>query len=413
MGGVGEMDIYARSLEFHRQLQGKIAITSRAEVNNEADLSLAYSPGVAEPCRKIAAHKELVYEYTGKGNMIAIVSDGSAVLGLGNIGPDAALPVMEGKAVLFKRFAGVDAVPICLSSQDPDTIVGIVKHLAPSFAGINLEDISAPRCFEIEQRLQTETDMLIFHDDQHGTAVVTLAGLINSGRVLGKDLKDLRVLVNGVGAAGSSIIRLLHLYGVRNIIACSKDGALYPGMEGMDPVQAEIAKAINPQGRQGNLKDLIEEQDVFVGVSVANIVTEAMVRSMNPEAVVFALANPEPEISVERAKAAGAKIVASGRSDFPNQVNNVLGFPGIFRGALDVRAIAINEAMKIAAAEAIANLIDPSELRPDYVIPRPFDPRVVPAVAVAVGLAAVETGVARIALTEDELRAKVVGSICR
>ncbi|NMB23978.1 MAG: NADP-dependent malic enzyme [Firmicutes bacterium] len=407
------MDVYAASLEFHRRLQGKIEVVSRAKVDNEADLSLAYSPGVAEPCRRIAADKELVYEYTGKGNMIAVVSDGSAVLGLGNIGPDGALPVMEGKAVLFKLFAGVDAVPICLGSQDVDTIVETCKQLAPSFAGINLEDISAPRCFEIEERLQRESDMLIFHDDQHGTAVVTLAGLINASRVLGKDLKDLRVLVNGVGAAGSSVIRLLHLYGVRNITACGKNGALYPGMAGMDPVQSEIAQLTNPRGIQGDLVELMQGQDVFVGLSVANIVTEAMVQSMGPAPIVFALANPEPEISVDRAMAAGAKVVASGRSDFPNQVNNVLGFPGIFRGALDVRARTINDAMKIAAAKAIADLVEADELAPDYVIPKPFDPRVVPAVALAVGMEAMKTKVAGLTLSEDELQAKIQGAVSR
>lgn len=407
------MDVYAESLEFHRRLQGKIEVRSRAKVDNEADLSLAYSPGVAAPCRQIAANRELVYEYTGKGNMIAVVSDGSAVLGLGNIGPHGALPVMEGKAILFKLFAGVDAVPICLDSQDVDTIVETCKQLAPSFAGINLEDISAPRCFAIEERLQEETDMLIFHDDQHGTAVVTLAGLINASRVLGKDLRELRVLVNGVGAAGSSVIRLLHLYGVQNIIACGKDGALHPGMDGMNPVQSEIAQLTNPQGIRGDLAKLMEGQDVFVGLSVANIVTEAMVQSMGPAPIVFALANPEPEISVERAKAAGAKVVASGRSDFPNQVNNVLGFPGIFRGALDVRARTINDSMKIAAAKAIADLVAPNELRQDYVIPKPFDPRVVPAVALAVGMEAIETQVAGLDLSEDELQAKIKAALHR
>lgn len=400
------VDVYKKSLEFHKQLHGKIEVTSRAKVNNEVELSLAYSPGVAEPCRHIAVNDELVYEYTGKGNMIAVVSDGSAVLGLGNIGPHAALPVMEGKAVLFKDFAGVNAVPICLSSQDTDVIVEVVKHLGPSFAGINLEDISAPRCFEIEERLQQETDMLIFHDDQHGTAVVTLAGLINASRVVGRDLGNMRILVNGVGAAGSSIIRLLHLYGVRQITACGRDGALYPGKEGMNKVQQGIAEMTNPQGRRGDLAKLIVDQDVFIGVSVANVMTEAMVRSMGPDPIVFALANPEPEIPVDRAKSAGAKVVASGRSDYPNQVNNVLGFPGIFRGALDVRARSINDSMKIAAAEAIANLIDEDELRPDYVIPKPFDKRVVPEVATAVGLAAIKTGVARVHLTEDELRSR-------
>lgn len=405
---VKDVDIYAKSLDFHKKLQGKIEVVSRAQVSDETDLSLAYSPGVAEPCRRIAADKEAIYEYTGKGNMIAVVSDGSAVLGLGNIGPDAALPVMEGKAVLFKEFAGVNAVPICLDTQDPDTIVEMVKNLAPSFAGINLEDISAPRCFEIEKRLQMETDMLVFHDDQHGTAVVALAGLINASRVVGRDLRNLKVVVNGVGAAGSSIIRLLHLYGVKQIIACDRDGALYSGKNGMNPVQAEIADFTNLDKKQGMLADIIGGQDVFVGVSAPNIMTAAMVRSMNKDPIIFALANPEPEIDLNVASAAGAKVVASGRSDYPNQVNNVLGFPGIFRGALDVRAKAINDDMKIAAAEAIAGLISDSELRPDYVIPKPFDRRVVPEVATAVGVTAVETKVARKVLNKEEIRKRAI-----
>lgn len=407
------MDVYAKSLALHRRLQGKVEITSRAEVNNAVDLSLAYSPGVAEPCRRIAKDKELVYEYTGKGNMIAVVSDGSAVLGLGNIGAEAALPVMEGKAVLFKEFAGVNAVPICLATQDPERIIEIVKSLAPSFAGINLEDISAPRCFVIEERLQAETDMLIFHDDQHGTAVVVLAGLINASRVVGKDLRDLKVVVNGVGAAGSSIIRLLHLYGVRQIIACDREGALYSGKDGMSPVQTEIADITNPEGKQGMLADIMVGQDAFVGVSAPNIVTPSMIQSMNDDPIIFALANPEPEIAVDAALAAGARVVASGRSDYPNQVNNVLGFPGIFRGALDVNATTINNTMKIAAAEAIASLIGDTELRSDYVIPSPFDSRVVPEVAAAVGMAAIETEVARKTLTKEGLRQKARDWIAR
>lgn len=343
--------------------------------------------------------------------MIAIVSDGSAVLGLGNIGPDAALPVMEGKAVLFKEFAGVNAVPICLDTQDPERIVEIIKGLAPSFAGINLEDISAPRCFEVERRLQEETDMLIFHDDQHGTAVVVLAGLINAGRVVERDLRELKVVVNGVGAAGSSIIRLLHLYGVRHIIACDKEGALYPGKSGLNPVQEEIAEFTNPDRKQGTLGNIIAGQDVFVGVSVPNVLNTSMVQSMNPNPIIFALANPEPEIPVRVALAAGAKVVASGRSDYPNQVNNVLAFPGIFRGSLDVGARVINDQMKIAAARAIAGLIGDGDLGTDYVIPKPFDPRVVPEVAVAVGMGAVETKVARRVLTEEGIRQKALGWI--
>ncbi|NLK08245.1 MAG: NADP-dependent malic enzyme [Firmicutes bacterium] len=401
------MDIYERSLVYHRRLQGKIEIKSRAEVANELDLSLAYSPGVAEPCRRIAKERDLVYEFTNKGNMIAVVSDGSAVLGLGNIGADAALPVMEGKSVLFKMFAGVDAVPICLRSQDVDVIVETIKQLAPSFSGINLEDIGAPRCFQIEERLQNETEMLIFHDDQHGTAVVTLAGLINAGRVVGKELRKLRVLVNGIGAAGSSVVRLLHLYGVEHIGACGKDGLLYPGMPGLNPIQAEIAVLTNPHGRRGRLGEIIDDYDVFVGLSTADVLSKDMVHRMGPTPIVFALANPEPEIPFETAKSAGAKVAASGRSDYPNQVNNVLGFPGIFRGALDVRAKIINDEMKIAAAQAIAGLISSKELSEDYIIPKPFDKRVVPAVALAVAKTAIKTGVAGLELAADALAAKI------
>lgn len=386
------MNVYAKALEEHKKWRGKVEITSRAQVKNSAELSLAYSPGVAEPCRQIAANPELVWDYTWKGNTIAVVSDGSAVLGLGNIGPAAALPVMEGKAVLFKEFANVNAIPLCLNTQDVDEIVRIVKALEPTIAGVNLEDIASPRCFEIEERLKKETDMFIFHDDQHGTAVVTLAGLINALKVVGKG-KDVTIVVNGIGAAGAAIIRILLEDGYTNIRACGRHGRLVPGDEQNNPAQEEIAQITNPQGLRQTLAEAMQGADVFIGVSAANVVTPEMVKSMNDQPIIMALANPEPEISVELALEAGAAIVATGRSDYPNQINNVLGFPGIFRGALDVRAKDINYAMKIAAANAIANLVEnPTR---ECIIPSPFDPRVAPAVADAVAQKAKETGVAR------------------
>ncbi|NLM41105.1 MAG: NAD-dependent malic enzyme [Firmicutes bacterium] len=386
------MNVYAKALEEHKKWRGKVEITSRAQVKNSAELSLAYSPGVAEPCRQIAANPELVWDYTWKGNTIAVVSDGSAVLGLGNIGPAAALPVMEGKAVLFKEFANVNAIPLCLNTQDVDEIVRIVKALEPTIAGVNLEDIASPRCFEIEERLKKETDMFIFHDDQHGTAVVTLAGLINALKVVGKG-KDVTIVVNGIGAAGAAIIRILLEDGYTNIRACGRHGRLVPGDEQNNPAQEGIAQITNPQGLRQTLAEAMQGADVFIGVSAANVVTPEMVKSMNDQPIIMALANPEPEISVELALEAGAAIVATGRSDYPNQINNVLGFPGIFRGALDVRAKDINYAMKIAAANAIANLVEnPTR---ECIIPSPFDPRVAPAVADAVAQKAKETGVAR------------------
>ncbi|MDI9438698.1 MAG: NAD(P)-dependent malic enzyme [Limnochordia bacterium] len=386
------MNVYAKALEKHKEWRGKVEVVSKAAVKSAAELSLAYSPGVAEPCRQIAANPEVVWDYTWKGNTIAVVSDGSAVLGLGNIGPAAALPVMEGKAVLFKEFGGVDAIPLCLNTQDVDEIVQAVKLLEPTFAGINLEDISAPRCFEIEARLQEETNMFIFHDDQHGTAVVTLAGLINALKVVGKG-KDAAIVVNGIGAAGAAIVRTLLEDGYTNIAACGRSGRLIPGDAANNPVQEEIAQATNPQGLKQNLAEAMQGADVFIGVSAANIVTPEMVRSMNSQPIVMALANPEPEIAVELALEAGAAIVATGRSDYPNQINNVLGFPGIFRGALDARAKEINSAMKLAAANAIASLVE--NPTPECIIPSPFDPRVAPAVAKAVAEAARQTGVAR------------------
>jgi len=347
---------------------------------------------VAAPCREIAKDKNKVFEYTGRGNTIAVVSDGSAVLGLGNIGPEAALPVMEGKCILFKEFGDVNAIPLVLNTQDPDEIVRVVKALEPSIAGVNLEDISAPRCFEIEERLKKETDIFIFHDDQHGTAVVVLAGLLNALKVVGKD-KSCAIVVNGIGAAGAAIVRLLQVAGFNNLRTCGKQGRLVPGDPSNNPAQEEIARATNPDGLRQSLAEAMVGADVFIGVSAANVVTPEMVKSMNEKPIIMALANPEPEISYEEAKQAGAAVVATGRSDYPNQVNNVLGFPGIFRGALDVRARDINDAMKIAAAEAIASVVE--EPTPDLIIPSPFDKRVVERVAAAVRQKAVETGVAR------------------
>lgn len=388
------MNIYEEALELHRKLRGKLEVVSKVAVDSEHALSLAYSPGVAEPCRRIAADRELAFELTGKWNSVAVVSDGSAVLGLGNIGPDAALPVMEGKCVLFKAFGSVNAVPLCLATQEPERLAEVVKLLEPTFAGINLEDIAAPSCFIVEEILKRETGMLIFHDDQHGTAVVTLAGLLNALRVVGKELRKVSVVINGAGAAGSAIAKMLLNAGVGSLIICDRKGALYSGRPDQDRFKEELARQSNPERRRGGLAEALRGADVFIGVSVGNVVTPEMVRSMAPAPVIFALANPEPEIQPELALEAGAAVVATGRSDRPNQVNNVLGFPGIFRGALDVRAKDITEEMKLAAALAIADLVSPAELRPDYVIPKAFDPRVAPQVAKAVARTAIETGIA-------------------
>jgi malate dehydrogenase (oxaloacetate-decarboxylating) len=395
------------ALHMHRINKGKLESKSKVLVRNAHDLSLAYSPGVAEPCKDIYEKPELVYEYTMKGNMVAIVSDGTAVLGLGNIGPEAALPVMEGKAVLFKSFAGVDAFPICLNTTDVDKIVETVKLLEPTFGGVNLEDIAAPNCFVIEERLKKEANIPIFHDDQHGTAIVTVAGLVNALKLVGKTMQEIKIVANGAGAAGIAIIKLLYSYGVRDIIMCDTKGAIYEGRpQGMNSVKAEVAKYTNRDNLTGSLADVIKGADVFIGVSVAGALTKEMVASMNPDSIIFAMANPDPEIMPDVAKAAGAKVVGTGRSDFPNQVNNVLAFPGIFRGALDVRATHINEKMKVAAVEAIANLITADELNADYVIPGPFDARVAPDVAAAVAKAAMETGVARIKVDPEEVKEK-------
>ncbi|GAA5346854.1 NADP-dependent malic enzyme [Planifilum fimeticola] len=392
------------SLKLHREHRGKLTVQSKVPVDSARDLSLAYSPGVAEPCKEIHTNQETVYDYTMKGNLVAVVSDGTAVLGLGNIGPHAAMPVMEGKAVLFKAFAGVDAFPLCIDTTEIDKIVETVKLLSPTFGGINLEDIAAPKCFIIEERLKKEVDIPVFHDDQHGTAIVTLAGLINALKVVGKKMDEIRVVANGAGAAGIAIIKLLLSMGVQDVIMCDSRGTIYEGRPyGMNPIKESIAGLTNRDRVQGSLADAIRGADVFIGVSVEGAVTKEMVASMNRDPIIFAMANPIPEIMPEDAYASGAKVVGTGRSDFPNQVNNVLAFPGIFRGALDVRARGINEEMKIAAARAIAELIDEDELRPDYVIPAPFDPRVAPNVAAAVAKAAMETGMARIHVDTKEI----------
>lgn len=393
----------------HRINKGKLESKSKVAVRNAKDLSLAYSPGVAEPCKDIYEKPETVYDYTMKGNMVAVVTDGTAVLGLGNIGPEAALPVMEGKAVLFKSFAGVDAFPICLNTTDVEKIIETVKLLEPTFGGVNLEDIAAPNCFVIEERLKKEANIPVFHDDQHGTAIVTAAGLVNALKLIDKKITEIKVVANGAGAAGIAIIKLLHSYGVRDIIMCDTKGAIYEGRpQGMNDVKAEVAKFTNRENLTGSLADVIKGADVFIGVSVEGALTKEMVASMNKDAIIFAMANPNPEIMPHVAKEAGARVVGTGRSDFPNQVNNVLAFPGIFRGALDVRATHINEAMKVAAVEAIASLINESELNEDYVIPAPFDPRVAPAVAAAVAKAAMETGVARIKVDPEDVKEKTM-----
>jgi malate dehydrogenase (oxaloacetate-decarboxylating) len=401
------LSLREEALHMHRVNKGKLESKSKVEVRNADDLSLAYSPGVAEPCKVIYDKPETVYDYTMKGNMVAVVSDGTAVLGLGNIGPEAALPVMEGKAVLFKSFAGVDAFPICLNTTDVDKIVETVKLLEPTFGGVNLEDIAAPNCFEIEERLKKETNIPVFHDDQHGTAIVTVAGLVNALKIVGKKMSEIKVVANGAGAAGMAIIKLLYRYGVRDIIMCDSKGAIYEGRpEGMNGTKDEVAKFTNRDHIKGGLSEVLKDADVFIGVSVAGALTEEMVSSMKQDPIIFAMANPVPEIMPELAKAAGAKVVGTGRSDFPNQVNNVLAFPGIFRGALDVRATHINEKMKQAAVEAIASLITEDELNADYVIPAPFDKRVAPAVAAAVAKTAMETGVARLKVDPEEIRKK-------
>ena len=384
------------ALEAHAKWKGKIEVISTVELNNKEDLAIAYTPGVAEPCLEIQKDVNLSYDYTRRGNMIAVVTDGTAVLGLGDIGPEAGMPVMEGKAALFKSFANIDAFPICIRSKDVDEIVKTVQLISGSFGGVNIEDISAPRCFEIERRLRETCDIPVFHDDQHGTAIVTAAALINALKLVNKNIEDIKVVINGAGSAGISIGRMIMALGVKNLILCDREGALFSGQQGLDEGKASIAKITNPNMEKGTLADIIKNADVLIGVSAPGVVTKEMIQTMAKDAIVYAMANPIPEIMPELAKEGGARVVGTGRSDFPNQINNVLAFPGIFRGALDVRATDINDEMKLAAAKAIANIIKDEELREDYIIPDPFDKRVVEEVAKAVGAAARETGVARI-----------------
>lgn len=390
------MDYAKVSLEKHYEWKGKIEVVCRAPLNDRDDLSLAYTPGVAAPCLEIQKDKDKSYELTRRANLVAVVTDGTAVLGLGDIGPEAGMPVMEGKCALFKSFGNVDAIPLCVRTKDVDEIVKTVSLVAGSFGGINLEDIAAPRCFEIEKKLKACCDIPIFHDDQHGTAVVALAAIINAMKLTGRKLEELKVVTSGAGAAGIAIIRLLIAMGLKDVILCDRQGAIYKGREGLNAIKQEMAEITNLDCRKGTLKEVIKGADVFIGVSAPGCVTEEMVKSMNPNPLLFPMANPVPEIMPELAKKAGAAIVGTGRSDFPNQINNVLAFPGIFRGALDVRASDINDEMKIAAAKAIADLIPESELREDYIIPGAFNKNVAPAVAEAVAQAARDSGVARI-----------------
>ena len=388
--------VYERALELHEKNKGKLSVVSKVAVKNKDDLSLAYSPGVAEPCRKIAANKEDVYKYTSKGNLVAVITDGTAVLGLGDIGPEAALPVMEGKCVLFKEFAGVDAIPICLDTKDPEEIIRTAKLLAPGLGGINLEDISAPRCIEIETRLKEELDIPVFHDDQHGTAIVVAAGLINAFKFLGKKFSEAKVVVNGAGAAGSSIAKLIHKLGVTNLLVLDRPGILRRSeKDSYDFSKRELAELTNPDDIKGDLSVAIKDADVFVGVSVGNILTTEMVKTMNKDAIIFAMANPVPEIMPEDALAGGTRIVGTGRSDYPNQINNVLVFPGLFKGALEAKSKKITEEMKLAAANGLASLLKEEELNENYIIPDAFDPRVADAVAAAVKKVAKEQGICR------------------
>ena len=390
------MDYAKESLKLHYELKGKIEVTARASVDNKEALSLAYTPGVAQPCLEIQKDVNKSYELTRRWNTVAVVTDGTAVLGLGDIGPEAGMPVMEGKCVLFKEFGGVDAIPLCVRSKNVDDIVNTVALLAGSFGGVNLEDISAPRCFEIEQKLKERCDIPIFHDDQHGTAVITLAGLINALKLVKKDIHDIKIVTSGAGAAGIAIIKLLMSMGLKNVIMTDRTGAIYEGREGLNPIKEEMAKITNLNHEKGTLAEVIKGADVFIGVSAPGTLTKEMVQTMAKDAIIFACANPTPEIFPDEAKAGGAAVVSTGRSDFPNQVNNVLAFPGIFRGALDVRASDINSEMKVAAAYALAGLVSDEELNADYILPAAFDPRVKDAVAKAVAEAARKSGVARI-----------------
>ena len=390
------MNYAEESLKLHYQWKGKLDTVPKMKVENSDDLSLAYTPGVAQPCIEIQKNPSLSYELTGRGNTVAVITDGSAVLGLGDIGPEAGMPVMEGKCVLFKAFGGVNAIPLCVRTKDVDEFVDAVALLAGSFGGINLEDISAPRCFEIEEKLKKKCDIPIFHDDQHGTAIVVLSAMLNALKVVGKKIEDIKVVTSGAGAAGIAIIKLLISMGLQNVIMCDRTGAIYEGRENLNPAKAEIAKITNRNHEKGALKDVIRGADVFIGVSSPGTVTPEMVKTMAPGAILFPMANPTPEIMPDEALKAGAAVVGTGRSDFPNQINNVLAFPGIFRGTFDVRASEINDEMKLAAAYALADLVSPEELSPNYIIVPAFDPRVGPAVAKAVAEAAKKTGVARI-----------------
>lgn len=390
------MNIYEESLQFHKQLRGKLEVSSRVKITNEKDLSLAYTPGVAEPCREIHKDPSTAYLYTRKWNTVAVISDGTAVLGLGDIGPLASLPVMEGKSILFKEFADVDAFPIVLDTKDVNEIVETVVRIAPTLGGINLEDISAPRCFEIEKKLKERLNIPVFHDDQHGTAIIVLSGLMNALKIVNKKVEDLKIIVNGAGSAGTAITKLLLSYGAKNIIVCDRDGALNRNSTYSNPYFTELSNITNPNNESGLLCDVIKNADVFIGVSAPNIVSKEMVTSMNSDSILFAMANPTPEIFPDDAKNAGVKVIGTGRSDFPNQINNVLAFPGIFRGALDVRATEINEEMKIAAANAIADSVSDEELNPNYIIPKAFNLDVQKRVAQAVKDAAIKSGVATI-----------------
>lgn len=391
------MSLRDDALKLHKDNQGKLNIMSKVPVTDKASLSLAYTPGVAEPCKEIHKDVNTVYDYTSKGNLVAVVSDGTAVLGLGDIGAYAAIPVMEGKSVLFKEFGGVDSFPICVKTKEPDEIVNIVEMIEPVFGGINLEDISAPRCFEIERKLKEKLSIPVFHDDQHGTAIIVLAGLMNALRLTGKKMEDLVVVINGSGAAGVAIAKIILNVGIKDMLLVDRTGIIYKGREkGMNWAKEELAEVTNKEKRTGDLAAAMVGADVFIGVSQANIVTEEMVKGMNKGAIIFAMANPVPEIDPELAKNAGARVVGTGRSDYPNQINNVLAFPGVFRGTFDVRATTINEEMKLAAAKALSELIADDELKEDYIIPMPFDKRVRPAIAKAVAQAARDTGVAQL-----------------
>ena len=390
------MDYRKESLKKHYEWRGKLEVTPKMEVTTRDELSLAYTPGVAEPCLEIQKDITKSYELTGRGNLVAVVTDGTAVLGLGDIGPEAGMPVMEGKCVLFKKFGGVDAIPLCIRSKDTDEIVNTVALLAGSFGGVNLEDIAAPRCFEIERKLKERCDIPVFHDDQHGTAVVVLAAVLNALRVVGKDIGEINAVINGAGSAGIAIAKLLLSAGLKNLIMCDKRGAICEGGDNLNPAQAEMAKVTNRAHKTGTLADVMVGADLFIGVSAGNLVSADMVKTMADGAIIFPMANPTPEIMPDKALEAGAAVVGTGRSDFPNQINNVLAFPGIFRGALDVRAKEINEEMKLAAAHALASLVQPDELRADYILPLAFDSRIAPAVASAVADAARRTGVARL-----------------